>query len=94
MAGKGHRVTVKLKSTESPYIYSVKKNKQNTTERLELKKYDPVVRKHVVFKESRYRTRRARQRPFRCADTTRQAHSGRRVFFFETNESRGRSAEC
>jgi len=27
MAGKGHRVTVKLKSTESPYMYSVKKNK-------------------------------------------------------------------
>jgi large subunit ribosomal protein L33 len=53
MAGKGHRVTVKLKSTESAYTYSVKKNKQNTTERLELKKYDPVVRKHVIFKESR-----------------------------------------
>jgi large subunit ribosomal protein L33 len=55
MAGKGHRVTVKLKSTESAYMYSVKKNKQNTTERLELKKYDPIVRKHVVFKESRER---------------------------------------
>ncbi|HSO21853.1 MAG TPA: 50S ribosomal protein L33 [Chondromyces sp.] len=53
MAGKGHRITVKLKSTESPYMYHVKKNKQNTTERLELKKYDPVVRKHVIFKESR-----------------------------------------
>jgi large subunit ribosomal protein L33 len=53
MAGKGHRVTVKLKSTESPYMYHVKKNKQNTTERLELKKYDPVVRKHVIFKETR-----------------------------------------
>ena len=53
MAGKGHRVTIKLKSTESAYMYNVKKNKQNTTERLELKKYDPIVRKHVVFKESR-----------------------------------------
>ena len=53
MAGKGHRVTVKLKSTESPYTYSVKKNKQNTTERLELKKYDPVVRKHVAYKETK-----------------------------------------
>jgi large subunit ribosomal protein L33 len=53
MAGKGHRVTVRLKSTESAYMYSVKKNKQNTTERLELKKYDPIVRKHVVFKEAR-----------------------------------------
>jgi large subunit ribosomal protein L33 len=53
MAGKGHRITVKLKSTASPYMYSVKKNKQNTPDRLEIKKYDPVVRKHVVFKESR-----------------------------------------
>ncbi len=53
MAGKGHRVTVKLKSSESAYTYSVKKNKQNTKERLELKKYDPVVRKHVTFKEVR-----------------------------------------
>jgi large subunit ribosomal protein L33 len=53
MAGKGHRVTVKLKSTESAYMYSVKKNKQNNPDRLEIKKYDPVVRKHVVFKETR-----------------------------------------
>ena len=53
MAGKGHRVTIKLRSTESPYTYSLKKNKQNTKERLELKKYDPVVRKHVTFKEVR-----------------------------------------
>jgi large subunit ribosomal protein L33 len=53
MAGKGHRVQVKLKSTESPFIYYVKKNKQNTPDRLELKKYDPVVRKHVIFKEAK-----------------------------------------
>jgi large subunit ribosomal protein L33 len=51
--GKGHRIQVKLKSTESPYIYYVMKNKQNSPDRLELKKYDPVVRKHVLFKESR-----------------------------------------
>jgi large subunit ribosomal protein L33 len=53
MAGKGHRIQVKLKSTESSHIYYAKKNKQNTPDRLELKKYDPVVRKHVVYKESR-----------------------------------------
>jgi large subunit ribosomal protein L33 len=29
------------------------KNKKNTTERLELKKYDPVVKKHVTFKEAK-----------------------------------------
>ena len=53
MAAKGHRIQVKLKSTESPYIYYVMKNKQNSPDRLELKKYDPVVRKHVIFKEAR-----------------------------------------
>jgi len=53
MAGKGHRVQVKLKSTESPHIYYVMKNKQNTPDRLALKKYDPVLRKHVLFKETR-----------------------------------------
>ena len=53
MAGRGHRVTIKLKSSESPYMYHVKKNKQNTPDRLEIKKYDPVVRKHVMFKEVR-----------------------------------------
>jgi large subunit ribosomal protein L33 len=53
MAGKGHRVQVKLKSSASPHVYYVKKNKQNTPDRLELKKYDPVVRKHVSYKEAR-----------------------------------------
>ena len=48
-----NRVLVKLKSTESPYIYYTRKNKTNTTKRLELKKYDPVVRKHVLFKETK-----------------------------------------
>jgi large subunit ribosomal protein L33 len=53
VANKGHRIMVKLKSTASPYIYYKKKNKQTHPERLELRKYDPVVRKHVTFKESR-----------------------------------------
>jgi len=50
---KGHRVNIKLKSAESPYMYYTTKNKQNNTERLELKKYDPVVRKHVTYKEAK-----------------------------------------
>ena len=51
--GKGHRIQVKLKSTESPYIYYVMKNKQNSPNKLELKKYDPVARKHVPYKETK-----------------------------------------
>jgi large subunit ribosomal protein L33 len=31
------------------------KNRQNTPNKLEIKKYDPVVRKHVVYKETKLR---------------------------------------
>ena len=53
MAVKGKRINIKLKSSESPHMYYTTKNKQKHPERLELKKYDPVVRKHVPYKESR-----------------------------------------
>lgn len=53
MAKAGQRVIVKLESTESPFMYTTMKNKRNTPNRLEIKKYDPVVKKHVVFKEKK-----------------------------------------
>jgi large subunit ribosomal protein L33 len=53
MAKKGARVQIKMRSTESPYTYMTTKNKQKNPERLALRKYDPVVRKHVTFKETR-----------------------------------------
>jgi len=53
MAKAQARETIKMRSTASPHTYSVKKNKRNTTAKLELKKYDPVVRKHVLYKESK-----------------------------------------
>jgi large subunit ribosomal protein L33 len=53
MAAKGNATLVKLKSSESDYRYYTQKNKKNTKERLELKKYDPTVRRHVSFKEER-----------------------------------------
>ncbi len=53
MARSNAREIVKLRSTESAYVYTTMKNKRNTTERLQLKKYDPVVRKHVIFKEQK-----------------------------------------
>jgi large subunit ribosomal protein L33 len=53
MAKAGNRVTVKLRSTESPYTYTTTKNKRNNPDRLELRKYDPVLKKHVIFKETR-----------------------------------------
>jgi large subunit ribosomal protein L33 len=53
MAKGGKREKIKLKSTESHSCYWTMKNKTNTPSRIELKKYDPTVRKHVVFKEAK-----------------------------------------
>lgn len=50
---KGPRQLIKLRSTESSYIYYSQKNRRNSAARLELSKYDPVARRHVAFKETR-----------------------------------------
>ncbi len=48
------RPIIKLRSTAGTgYTYVTTKNKTNTRERIEIKKYDPVVRRHVIFKEER-----------------------------------------
>ncbi|MBN1944174.1 MAG: 50S ribosomal protein L33 [Bradymonadales bacterium] len=48
------REKIKLVSTaKTGFFYTTTKNKKTTPDKLELKKYDPVVRKHVVFKESK-----------------------------------------
>ncbi len=52
MASKS-RETIKLKSTESTEVYWTTKNKKTTTGRLELKKYDRKLRRHVIFKEAK-----------------------------------------
>jgi large subunit ribosomal protein L33 len=53
MAKKGPRVLIKLRSSESAHVYWSEKNRRNDSVRLELKKYDPVVRKHVVYRETK-----------------------------------------
>lgn len=50
---KGPREIIKLKSTESKEILWTRKNKRNTPDRLELKKFDKSLRRHVVFKEAK-----------------------------------------
>ena len=42
-----------LSSAGTGYSYYTKKNKRTQTNKLEVKKYDPVVRKHVAFKEAK-----------------------------------------
>lgn len=50
---KSAREKIKLKSSESTEVYWTTKNKRNSTERLEMKKYDKKLRKHVSFKEAK-----------------------------------------
>ena len=50
---KGAREIIKLKSAESTTCYWTTKNKKTTTGRLELKKYDKKLRRHVVFREAK-----------------------------------------
>lgn len=51
--GKGVRIQITVECTEAPGTsrYTTTKNRRNTTERLELKKYNPVLRKHTVHRE-------------------------------------------
>lgn len=50
---KSARENIKMKSTESSECYWTTKNKRNKTERLELKKYDKSLKRHVTFKEAK-----------------------------------------
>ncbi len=51
---KAVREKIKLVSSAGTgFYYTTTKNKRSMTEKLELKKYDPVVRKHVVFREAK-----------------------------------------
>ena len=50
---KQARSYIKLQSSASHHCYFTEKNRRNTTAKLEIKKYDPVVRKHVVYKEAK-----------------------------------------
>ena len=55
--GKGARVVITLECTEArkegkpPSRYTTTKNKKNTPARLELKKYNPFLRRHTLHKE-------------------------------------------
>ncbi|MFL5131449.1 MAG: 50S ribosomal protein L33 [Microvirga sp.] len=51
---KAATIKVKLVSTaDTGFFYVTKKNSRTMTEKLNLKKYDPVAKKHVEFKEAK-----------------------------------------
>lgn len=48
------RPVIKLKSTAgTSYTYVTRKNRRNNPDRLVLRKYDPIARQHVDFREER-----------------------------------------
>ncbi|HEY9746885.1 MAG TPA: 50S ribosomal protein L33 [Oculatellaceae cyanobacterium] len=54
MAKKGEgNVHIVLESSESSHQYHTTKNKKKHQGRMEIKKYDPIVRRHVMYKESK-----------------------------------------
>jgi large subunit ribosomal protein L33 len=51
---KATTIKIKLVSTaDTGYFYVTKKNSRTMTEKLSMKKYDPVAKKHVEFKETK-----------------------------------------
>jgi len=47
-------IKIRLNSTaDTGFFYVTKKNPRNTTEKMSFRKYDPVAKKHVEFKEGK-----------------------------------------
>jgi large subunit ribosomal protein L33 len=51
--GKGREKIRLVSSADTGFFYTTTKNKRKMPQKLVLKKYDPVVRKHVEFKEAK-----------------------------------------
>jgi len=42
-----------VSSANTGHYYTTTKNKRTTPDKLEMKKFDPVVRKHVIYREAK-----------------------------------------
>ncbi len=52
MASKRDKIRL-ISSAGTGHFYTTDKNKKTTPNKMEVKKYDPVVRKHVMYKEGK-----------------------------------------
>ena len=51
---KPSSIKIRLNSTaDTRFFYVTKKNNKTMTEKMQVRKYDPVARKHVLFKEGK-----------------------------------------
>lgn len=54
MAKNSPREKIRLvSSADTGHFYTTTKNKRNSPEKLEIRKFDPVVRKYVAYKEAK-----------------------------------------
>lgn len=54
MAKDGPRIKILLRSAAgTSCVYRATKNRRTTTQKLELRKYDPKLRRHVLFREAK-----------------------------------------
>ena len=42
-----------VSSADTGHYYTTTKNKRTTPDKLEMKKFDPVIRKHVIYREAK-----------------------------------------
>jgi large subunit ribosomal protein L33 len=52
MASKRDKIRL-VSSAGTGHFYTTDKNKKTTPDKMEIRKYDPVVRKHVAYKEAK-----------------------------------------
>ncbi|ACL29908.1 50S ribosomal protein L33 [Buchnera aphidicola] len=53
MAKKAREKIKMISSAGTGHYYTTTKNKRNTPDKLKLKKYDPVIRKHILYNEGK-----------------------------------------
>lgn len=53
MAKKGNRQLIKLVNPETGTFYVTSKNRVNSPDKMEVKKFDPKIKKHAIFIEKK-----------------------------------------
>jgi len=53
MAKKGNRILIRLANKETGSFYTTSKNRIENKEKLKMKKFDPKLKKHVLFEEDK-----------------------------------------
>ncbi|QCI21975.1 50S ribosomal protein L33 [Buchnera aphidicola] len=53
MAKKSREKIKMISSAGTNHYYTTTKNKRNTPDKLQFKKYDPIIRKHVLYNEGK-----------------------------------------